>query len=108
MQQSSVTATRNGINSLEQAFDGITRIRQDVEATRHNLASGYKGSDGGDFQKLVSSWEEKADVILGNLRDMVDRLNHTLAAHQQQQGSSNQSINQQYNQNLAVFDALRG
>jgi hypothetical protein len=108
MQQSSVTATKNGINALEQAFTGITKIRQDVEATRHNLASGYKGSDGQQFGDLVNSWEQQADVILGNLSDMVDKLNHTLAAHQQQQGSSNDQINQMYSQAEAVFNTLHG
>lgn len=108
MQQSSVTATKNGINSLEQAFTGITKIRQDVESTRFNLASGYKGSDGKLFGDLVNNWEQQADVILGNLRDMIDKLNHTLTAHHQQQGSSNDQINQAYSQSQAVFEALHG
>lgn len=108
MQQSSVTATKNGINSLEQAFTGITKIRQDVESTRFNLASGYKGSDGKLFGDLVNNWEQQADVILGNLRDMIDKLNQTLTAHHQQQGSSNDQINQAYSQSQAVFEALHG
>ncbi|MCW2947873.1 MAG: hypothetical protein JWR24_4590 [Actinoallomurus sp.] len=107
-QQSKVSATKNGINALEQAFSGITKIRQDVEATRYNLASGYKGSDGGKFGDLVNGWEQQCDVILGNLGTMVDRLNETLRLQGQQQGSSNDQINQAYNQSQAVFNALRG
>jgi uncharacterized protein YukE len=106
MQQSEVRATKNGVNALEQAFSGITKIRQDVEATRHNLASGYKGSDGGAFGDLVNGWEQKCDVILGNLRDMVDKLNVTLQKQHAQQNSSNEQINQAYNQAQSVFDAL--
>jgi uncharacterized protein YukE len=108
MQQSQVSATKNGINALEQAFSGITKIRQDVEATRFNLASGYKGSDGQKFGDLVNNWEQQADVILSNLRDMVDKLNQTLTAQHQQQGSSNDQINQAYSQAQSVFDALHG
>jgi len=105
-QQSQVQATKNGINALEQAFTGVTKSRQDVESTRQNLASGYRGSDGGAFGQLVNDWEEKCDVILGNLRDMVDKLNTTLSKQQQQQGSSNDQINQAYNQAQSVFNAL--
>lgn len=108
MQQSQVSATKNGVNALEQAFSGITKIRQDVESTRHNLASGYKGSDGGAFGDLVNNWEQQCDVILTNLRDMVDKLNQTLSSQHQQQGSSNDQINQAYNQSQSVFDALHG
>jgi uncharacterized protein YukE len=108
MQQSSVSGTKNGINALEQAFTGITKIRQDVESTRFNLASGYKYEDGEAFQRLINGWEQQADVILGNLRDMIDKLNHTLASHQQVQGSNNDQINQAYNQSQSVFDALHG
>jgi uncharacterized protein YukE len=106
MQQSQVSATKNGVNALEQAFTGITKIRQDVESTRHNLASGYKGSDGKQFGELVDNWEQQCDVILGNLRDMVDKLNQTLTKQHQQQGSSNDQINQAYNQSQSVFNAL--
>lgn len=108
MQQSQVSATKNGINALEQAFTGITKIRQDVESTRHNLASGYKGTDGGAFGDLINGWEQQCDVILTNLRDMVDKLNTTLQKQHQQQGSSNEQINQAYNQSEAVFNALHG
>lgn len=108
MQQSEVRATKNGIQALESAFSGISRIKQDVQSTRYNLSAGYKGSDGGAFQKLVEDWEEQADVILKNLEEMVDRLNQTLTRHQQQQGSSNDQINQGFQQARAVFDALHG
>jgi early secretory antigenic target protein ESAT-6 len=108
MQQSTVSATKNGINALEQAFTGITKIRQDVESTRYNLASGYKGSDGKLFGDLVNNWEQQADVILSNLRDMIDKLNQTLTSQHQQQGSSNDQINQAYNQSQSVFNTLHG
>jgi uncharacterized protein YukE len=108
MQQSAVSATKNGINALEQAFSGITKIRQDVESTRFNLAAGYKGSDGQKFGELVNNWEQQADVILGNLHDMIEKLNQTLTSHHQQQGSSNEQINHMYNQSQAVFNALHG
>ncbi|MCO5971952.1 WXG100 family type VII secretion target [Actinoallomurus soli] len=108
MQQSEVRATKNGIQALEMAYTGITKIKQDVESTRFNLAAGYKGSDGQAFQDLVNSWEQQADVILKNLQDMVDKLNQTLTSQHQQQGSSNESINQGYQQAQAVFNALHG
>ncbi|GAA0328624.1 hypothetical protein NE235_20350 [Actinoallomurus spadix] len=108
MQQSQVRATQNGIKALEMAFSGITRIRQDVQSTRFNLAAGYQGKDGWSFQKLVESWEDQADIILRNLRDMVNKLNDTLTAQHQQQGSANDQINQGYQQAQAVFDALHG
>ncbi|GAB3976069.1 hypothetical protein GCM10029978_061890 [Actinoallomurus acanthiterrae] len=108
MQQSEVRSTKNGVQALEMAYTGITKIKQDVEATRFNLASGYKGSDGQAFQDLVNSWEQQADVILKNLQDMVDKLNQTLTAQHQQQGSSNDQINQGYQQAQAVFNALHG
>ncbi|WP_345430102.1 WXG100 family type VII secretion target [Actinoallomurus vinaceus] len=108
MQQSEVRSTKNGVQALEMAYTGITKIKQDVESTRFNLASGYKGSDGQAFQDLVNSWEQQADVILKNLQDMVDKLNQTLTSQHQQQGSSNDQINQGYQQAQAVFNALHG
>jgi uncharacterized protein YukE len=108
MQQSAVSGTRNGINALEMAYTGVSKIRQDVESTRQALTAGYKGSDGGAFNQLVNSWEDQADIILKNLRDMVDKLNETLRSHQLQQGSSNDQINQAYNQAAQVFHTLQG
>ncbi|MFE0425044.1 hypothetical protein [Streptomyces sp. NPDC058953] len=108
MQQSEESATRNGIQSLEMAFSGITKCRQDVENTKNNLMTHYKGSDGKAFTDLVTSWEEKADVIMVNVQDMIETLNQTLAEHGRQQGSAVDSINQEYAQSDAVFDALRG
>ncbi|MCO5994325.1 hypothetical protein [Actinoallomurus rhizosphaericola] len=108
MQQSEVRATKNGIQALEMAYSGIFKIRQDVQNTRFNLAAGYKGSDGGAFQDLISSWEDQADVILRNLEEMVDKLNQTLTKQHQQQGSSNESINQGFQEARAVFDTLHG
>ncbi|MFF3400162.1 hypothetical protein ACFYW6_16720 [Streptomyces sp. NPDC002659] len=108
MQQSAETATRNGIQALEMAFSGIVKSRQDVEATKFNLSSGYQGSDGNAFQSLITAWEEQADVILKNVEDMIETLNHTLTEHGLQQGSSNEQINTAYNQSASVFDTLTG
>jgi hypothetical protein len=108
MQQSEESATRNGIQALEMAFSGIVKCRQDVESTKNNLMSHYKGSDGGAFRDLVTSWEEKADVILTNVQDMIETLNQTLVEQGKQQGSSNEAINQAYSQSDAVFDTLTG
>jgi uncharacterized protein YukE len=108
MQQSEEQATRNGVQALESAFSGILRCRQDVESTRFNLASGYKGSDGGAFGKLMESWEQQADVILRNVEDMVQALNQTLSEQGKRQGSSNEQINQAYSQSQGVFDTLAG
>ncbi|MFI0513849.1 hypothetical protein RKD19_004891 [Streptomyces canus] len=108
MQQSQESSTRNGVQALEMAFSGIVRCRQDVENTKVNLMTHYKGSDGGAFRDLVTAWEEKADIILTNVQDMIDTLNQTLTEHGRQQGSSNEAINQAYSQSDAVFDALAG
>ncbi|WP_331749091.1 hypothetical protein [Streptomyces chartreusis] len=108
MQQSQESATRNGVQALEMAFSGIVKCRQDVESTKNNLMAHYKGSDGGAFKDLVTAWEEKADVILRNVQEMIDTLNHTLTEHGKQQGSSNEAINQAYSQSDAIFDALAG
>ncbi len=108
MQQSEESATRNGVQALEMAFNGVLRCRQDVETTKTNLMTHYQGSDGGAFRNLVTSWEEKADVILRNVQDMIETLNETLTEHGRQQGSSNDSINQAYAQSNSVFDALAG
>ncbi|MDT0545054.1 MULTISPECIES: hypothetical protein [Streptomyces] len=108
MQQSEESATRNGIQALEMAFSGVMKCRQDVESTKNNLMTHYKGSDGGAFRDLVTSWEEKADVILTNVQDMIETLNQTLVEQGKQQGSSNEAINQAYSQSDAVFDTLTG
>ncbi|MFI1727860.1 hypothetical protein ACH40E_01185 [Streptomyces acidicola] len=108
MQQSEVSATRNGINALEQAFTGVQNSRQDVENTKVNLASGHQGADGKAYQDLLQLWDEQAEVISRNLRDMVNSLNETLREQGIAQGSANDSINQAYNQSQAVFDALSG
>lgn len=108
MQQSEESATRNGIQALEMAISGVMKCRQDVESTKNNLMTHYKGSDGGAFRDLVTSWEEKADVILTNVQDMIETLNQTLVEQGKQQGSSNEAINQAYSQSDAVFDTLTG
>jgi early secretory antigenic target protein ESAT-6 len=108
MQQSAEHATRNGIQALEMANSGILRCRQDVEATRFNLSTAYKGSDGGAFGNLIKAWEEQADIILKNIEDMVTALNQTLAEKGVQQGSANDAINTAYGKSTQVFDTLTG
>ncbi|WP_299531691.1 hypothetical protein [uncultured Streptomyces sp.] len=108
MQQSEVQATRNGINALEQAFTGIQNCRQDVENMKHNLASGLKGSDGKAYQDLLKQWDDQAEVISANVREMIDTMNETLRTQGLTQGASNDAINQAYNGSQAIFDALRG
>jgi uncharacterized protein YukE len=107
-QQSNETATRNGIQALESAFNGILKSRQDVDSTRATLASGYQGSDGGQFGQLLAQWDEQANVISRNLEQMIDKLNQSLREHNLRQGSSNDSINQAYNSSKSVFDTLMG
>ncbi|NBM15788.1 hypothetical protein [Streptomyces sp. GC420] len=108
MQQSEVRSTRNGIQALEQAFTGIQNCRRDVESMKHNLASGLKGSDGKAYQDLLKQWDDQAEVISVNVREMIDTLNETLRTQGLTQGSSNEAINQAYSGSQAVFDALKG
>jgi len=106
LQQSQETATRNGIMSLEQAHSGVLKCQQDVQSTRHNLASSYGGSDGGGYGKLLDQWDGNVDIILTNLNRMVDELNETLKNHNLVQGSSNDSIDSEYQRSAQVFDQL--
>ncbi|MEU3185081.1 hypothetical protein ABZ707_12895 [Streptomyces sp. NPDC006923] len=108
MQQSEARATQNGVNALEQAFTGIQNSRQDVENMKFNLASGLKGSDGKAYQDLLKQWDDQAEIISRNVREMIDTLNETLRQQGLTQGSSNEAINQAYSQSQSVFDALHG
>ncbi|WP_399895609.1 hypothetical protein ACGH7X_39745 [Streptomyces sp. BBFR51] len=101
-------ATRNGIQALESAFNGIWRSRQDVEAMRNNLAAGYKGGDGYTYRDLIITWEGHAKSILTGLRDVIDSLNTTLTAMNENQGSSNEAINHAYQQSNNAFNQLTG
>ncbi|MFC4034382.1 hypothetical protein ACFO3J_23305 [Streptomyces polygonati] len=107
-QQSSEQSTRNGIQALEMAFNGILKSRQDVDNTRATLGQGYQGSDGGQFGALLTQWDSQANVILRNLEDVIDKLNTSLTEHNKQQGSSNDAINQAYNSSQSAFDQLSG
>ncbi|MGW3496381.1 hypothetical protein [Streptomyces sp. NPDC001020] len=108
VRQGDEQATRNGILALESAFNGVLRCRQDVEATRNNLRTGYQGSDGMAYGDLIQLWEGQADSILRGLREMIDSLNLTLSSMQKNQGSSNESINHAYQEANTVFDQLTG
>ncbi|MCP3770687.1 MULTISPECIES: hypothetical protein [Streptomyces] len=107
-QQSEEQATRNGIQALESAFTGVQNCRQDVENMKFNLASGLKGSDGKAFQDLLKLWDDQAEIISRNVRDMVDTLNETLRVQGLTQGSNSEAINNSYTQSQSVFDALSG
>jgi hypothetical protein len=43
-QQPSAQSTRNGIQTLEAARNGVTRCQQAVNATRGNLSTAHQGS----------------------------------------------------------------
>ncbi|MFE1246557.1 hypothetical protein [Streptomyces sp. NPDC058735] len=107
-QQSLASATQNGVTALEMAFTGVQKSRQDVENMKHNLSSGYAGSDGGAFQKLLDRWDAQAEIISGNLRDMITTLEETMRAQGIQQATANESIQQAYNRSEEIFNALAG
>ncbi|TXC99884.1 WXG100 family type VII secretion target [Streptomyces sp. ISID311] len=107
-QQSSEQATRNGIQALESASNGITKSRQDVDSTRAGLARGYQGSDGAQYGQLLEQWDEQVSVILRNLQDMISKLNTSLTEHSKTQDSSNQAINQAVSKSASAFDSLIG
>ncbi|MFF4792922.1 hypothetical protein ACFY2M_24820 [Streptomyces sp. NPDC001276] len=75
---------------------------------RHNLSSGYKGQDGARFQDLIETWEGHANSILRGLREVIDSLNTTLSAMNENQGSSNEAINNAYQQSNNLFNELMG
>ncbi len=106
-QQSLASATQNGVTALEMAFTGVQNSRQDVENMKHNLASGYSlSSDGGAFQKLLDRWDQQAEIISSNLRDMITTLEETMRAQGIQQNNSNDAIQQAFNRSEEVFNAL--
>ncbi|MBB5939704.1 hypothetical protein [Streptomyces zagrosensis] len=108
MQQSEAGATQNGIQALEQAFTGVQNCRQDVENMKFNLASGLKGSVGKEYRDLLQQWDEQAEIISINVRDMVETLTETLRTQGHTETTSNDSIRQAYSQSQSVFDALKG
>jgi len=107
-QQSSAQSTRNGIQALESARDGVTRCRQDVDATRGNLSAAYRGSDGGQFGELLRLWDEQCGVIQKNLQDMVDALDLSMKQHQQTQTSAGEAIAHASHASDSVFQQLNG
>ncbi|MFC4508304.1 MULTISPECIES: hypothetical protein [Streptomyces] len=107
-QQSSEQSTRNGVNALEEAFNGVWKIRGDVNSTRGGLEKAFGGGDGGAYGKLLHDWDEKVDIILRNLKGMIAQLNHTLVEHGKTQGSSNDAINQAYKASESAFSQLTG
>jgi early secretory antigenic target protein ESAT-6 len=108
MQKSSYTATVNGIRALDMALKGVDRIRKDVDSTGARLMSGYRGSDGGQFQKLLTQWDDQANVITKNLKDMMEALNNTLRVHGETQRTTNDWVGTSSQKSSAVFDTLAG
>ncbi|MER5936922.1 hypothetical protein ABT121_06310 [Streptomyces sp. NPDC001928] len=96
--------TRNGINALEQAFSAVQRSRQEVENTKYQVGMG--GSTGGKYQELLTKWDNQAEVISRNLKEMIDELNNTLRESGLTEGSTNDTVNQAYQQSQSVFDTL--
>ncbi|MFJ1746194.1 WXG100 family type VII secretion target [Streptomyces sp. NPDC088116] len=107
-QQSEDQATANGITALESAFTGVQNCRQDVENMKNNLSSGYKGGDGGAYQKLLEAWDRQAEIISVNLQNMTDTLEETRRAKGMQQVESSDAIEQQRGRADAIFNALHG
>ncbi|MBU6534596.1 hypothetical protein ACFUIW_08940 [Streptomyces sp. NPDC057245] len=97
-------ATRNGINALEQAFSGIQRSRQDVENTK--MDTGLGGAVGKDYWNLLQTWDEHAENISRSLRSMIEELNETLRSSGLTEGSSRESVNQEFHRSESVFNAL--
>ncbi|WP_327113385.1 hypothetical protein OG206_07110 [Streptomyces sp. NBC_01341] len=105
-QQSSEKATRNGINALQQAYSGVQRSKQDVDTTRGGLDNAFQGSDGSAYSQLLQAWDEKANVILRNLNDMITQLNNTLIQHSKVQGASNDAILASAKQSDSTFNTM--
>ncbi|WP_210592173.1 hypothetical protein [Streptomyces sp. GESEQ-35] len=98
--------TRKGINALEQAFSAVQRSRQDVETTKMN--TGLGGSVGGKYYDLLQKWDEHAETISRSLNNMIEELNNTLRGSGLTEGSTNESVNQEYQRSESVFNALNG
>ncbi|MCQ9183297.1 hypothetical protein KMT30_30480 [Streptomyces sp. IBSBF 2953] len=107
-QQSSAQSTRNGIQALEAARNGVTRCRQDVDATRGSLSTAYQGSDGGQFGQLLRMWDEQCGVIQKNLQDMVDALELSMKQHQQTQNAAGEAVIRARTAADSAFQQLTG
>ncbi|WP_328672310.1 hypothetical protein [Streptomyces sp. NBC_00328] len=106
MQKSSRDATVNGIKALDMARSGVNRIRTDVDSTGARLMTGYRGVDGGEFQKLLAQWDEQAAIIAKNIKDVMEELNNTLAKHGETQRTITEWVGSGSRQATAVFDTL--
>ncbi|MFJ4895956.1 hypothetical protein ACIP5U_39145 [Streptomyces sp. NPDC088788] len=104
--QQQESATRNGINALEQAFVGVQRSRQELEGTRND--SGLMGQVGGSYDKLLQQWDDQAEIISKNLMDMINELNTTLKNSGMTIGSTDDAVNQEYSRSQSVFNSLAG
>ncbi|WP_328385414.1 hypothetical protein OHS81_15875 [Streptomyces sp. NBC_00400] len=106
MAQQQEQATRNGINALEQAFTGVQRSRQELENTKND--SGLQGQVGGSFNTLLQQWDDQAEIISKNLKEMIDELNTTLRNSGLTIGSSDEAVNQEFTRSQSVFNSLAG
>ncbi|OON81112.1 hypothetical protein [Streptomyces tsukubensis] len=99
-------ATRKGINALEQAFAGVQRSRQELENTKNNVGMG--GDVGRNYIGLLDKWDDQAEIISKNLREMINELNNTLQQSGLTRGSANDAVNTAYHKSESIFNALAG
>lgn len=105
-QKSTVAGMRSGLNAVGMAVDGITRIRNDVEASTRTLEGNFKGEDGAMFRALVTRWVANADVLLDVLRSMENGLETTLQTNQSLQSATVAEIGQQTSKGDMVVQAM--
>ncbi|MGP3985814.1 hypothetical protein [Streptomyces sp. 3N207] len=72
------------------------------------MSTAVGGSVGKNYRDLLDAWDQQAEIISKNLRDMVEQLNETLRQQGLTEGSSNDAINQQYQESGRIFDELAG
>ncbi|MER8223585.1 hypothetical protein ABTZ58_23940 [Streptomyces sp. NPDC094143] len=108
VQQSNVRDLQAAVNALNMADEGVTRIRADVDATRHDLASHYTGSDGERFGGLVEKWQGQAQRIQDAVRALRSQLEEGIRQKQQEQGANVDAISERSARSDAVFDEMIG
>ncbi|MFF3249230.1 hypothetical protein ACFYWY_37185 [Streptomyces sp. NPDC002870] len=105
-QRSNARDLQAAISALTMADNGLTRIRADVENTKHDLAARFGGGDGGAYGNLITGWEFQANRIHEALNRLRGKLETTLQVKQQEQGANVDSIHQRTVQNEQVFHDL--
>ncbi|MER7539029.1 hypothetical protein ABTX77_30225 [Streptomyces sp. NPDC097704] len=94
--------------ALESARTGVRRCRADVESTRIDLNTGYKGSDGRAYSELIGDWETQVDKILGNLDEMIVNLQTNVQEVNRNQQAVNEAINNARATGNPTYHALMG